>query len=256
MGTKVTALEEFHDDDGNTIEYTGTKDHGPVSILFVGKNNRLVVHPKAKLRKLTVRFDCDNATLTIGANTHDRSLMLGLRLGQDSSIRLGHEVSSTDTVVMSAVEGASITVGHDTMFASACQVRTDDGHPIFDVHTGKRINEARDVNIGSHVWLGRESVLLSGATVGDGSVVGYRSIVTKRIPNNVVAAGTPAKVIRKDIAWERPHLSLVEPFYKPDVTSVKKSEKYWNLTRSPSSKSPVRNRLVRGIRAFIQRLRR
>ncbi|WP_084038346.1 acyltransferase [Demequina sp. NBRC 110053] len=248
MGTTLTSLAAYSDDDGNSVEYAGAKAHGAISILFAGGNNSLIVHPEARLQKLSVRFDCNNAVLTIGANTNGRDLMLGLRLGEDASITIGDNVTTTNTVIMSAVEGASITIGRDTMIASGCQVRTDDGHPIFDVHSGRRVNVARDITVGEHVWLGGESVLLGGASIGSGSVIGYRAIVTRSIPNNVVAAGIPAKVIRKHIAWERPHLSLAKPYYKPDASTVKKSKRYWAPTREEHGRPSLRQRLSRRLR--------
>jgi acetyltransferase-like isoleucine patch superfamily enzyme len=131
---------------------------------------------------------------------------------------------------MSAVEGAEITIGDDVMFASDNQLRCDDGHPIFDVRSGKRVNPSRSIEVADHVWLGWGAVLLGGTVVGEGSVVGIRSVVKGTFPNNCVLAGVPARVLRKDVAWERPHLSLVKPFYKPDASTVKKS-RYWHLTR-------------------------
>lgn len=53
------------------------------------------------------------------------------------------------------------------------------------------------VNIGDNVWLGSRSIVLKGVTIGDNSVVDAMSLVNKSIPANCVAAGNPAKVIRK-----------------------------------------------------------
>lgn len=64
----------------------------------------------------------------------------------------------------------------------------------------------------------------------DGTVIGFRSVVIREIPNNCIAVGSPAKVVRKNIAWERPHLSFVSPPYKPNVNYVTKSDDYWNET--------------------------
>jgi hypothetical protein len=57
----------------------------------------------------------------------------------------------------------------------------------------------------------------------------------------------PARVIRTDIAWERPHLSLAKPYYKPDASTITKSP-YWALTelpRRPTWRRRVRSRLGR-----------
>ena len=46
-------------------------------------------------------------------------------------------------------------------------------------------------------------ILLYGTEISDGSIVGARSLVKANIPNNCIAAGAPARVIRKDVAWSR-----------------------------------------------------
>ena len=126
--------------------------------------------------------------------------------GPDRPERLGHH-EGRDV----RRGGDEITIGDDVMFASDVQVRCDDGHPIFDVPTGLRVNVSRSITIGAHVWLGLRSAVLGGVSIGAGTVVGLGSIVTKDLPNNVIAVGTPAKIVRRDIAWERPHLTLPRP---------------------------------------------
>lgn len=51
--------------------------------------------------------------------------------------------------------------------------------------------------VGNNVWLGRNAAVMSGVTVGDGSVIGVNSVVTRDIPPNSFAAGAPARAIRK-----------------------------------------------------------
>lgn len=174
-------------------------------------------------------MDCDNGTLIVGPSSK-KALQMNIRIGEDSIVKIGANVTTTSMPIVSAVEGSTVSFGDDVMIASQNQFRADDGHPIFDIATGKRVNPAKDIIVGNHVWIGAKATLLGGAKIGDGSVIGFGSIVTKEIPNNVIAVGSPAKVVRKNIAWERPHLSFVAPPYKPDVSTVKKSEKYWNAT--------------------------
>jgi acetyltransferase-like isoleucine patch superfamily enzyme len=57
--------------------------------------------------------------------------------------------------------------------------------------------EARPVHIGSNVWLGFESCILPGVTIGDGSVVGARAVVFDDVPANCIVAGNPARVVRR-----------------------------------------------------------
>ena len=66
-----------------------------------------------------------------------------------------------------------------------------------------RINLPKDVVIGNHVWLGNSVVIMKGVHIEDGSVIGIESIVTKDIPCNCIAVGSPAKVIKTNIHWEK-----------------------------------------------------
>lgn len=230
---KLSQLMDYQDDLNNTIVSPTPFDKN-ISITIRGQNNRIEVDPKARIQKLIAVFDCDNGTIKIGSNKK-HGFSMSIRVGQDATVIVGNDVTTTSMCVVSAVEGATVSFGNDVMIASGNQFRSDDGHPIFDVSTGKRINPAQDIRIGNHVWFGAQAVALAGAEVGDGSVIGFRSIVTKKIPNNCVAVGSPAKVVRKDIAWERPHLSFVAPPYKPDSTCVDTTDEYWNLTEPPLS---------------------
>jgi acetyltransferase-like isoleucine patch superfamily enzyme len=258
---RLTELEAYQDEQGNEIVYVG-RIEGRVRIKFSGSNNRLVVDPDAAIGRLVVDFDCDNGLLVIGASKGVPVFAAAIRIGQDSTVRIGRDVSATEPVAMSATEGTTITVGDDVMFASANQVRTDDGHPIFDVRSGKRVNTSRSIDIGNHVWLGRASVVLGGSKIGDGSVLGYGSILKGRVPNNAIAVGVPAQVRKRDIAWERPHLSLTKPYYKPDASTIRKSP-YWQLTEvedGPPSRSArlrkVAGRVKRRLRRITRRITR
>ena len=54
-----------------------------------------------------------------------------------------------------------------------------------------------DIIIGNDVWIGYEAVILSGVTIGDGAIIGARAVVTRDIPPYTIAAGLPAKPIRR-----------------------------------------------------------
>jgi acetyltransferase-like isoleucine patch superfamily enzyme len=262
MSSRLTALAAYADERGNVVEFAGTTD-ARIEISFTGSGNRLVVASEVRLVELVVHFNCDHGVVEIGPSRGVPAFSANLRVGQDARIVIGRDVSSTSRVGFSAVEGASVVIGDDVMFASDNQVRCDDGHPIFDVGTGLRVNPARSITIGNHVWVGWGAVLLGGTSIGAGSVVGMGSIVKGRYPNNCIIAGTPGRVVRRDVAWERPHLSLVKPYYKPDASTVTRSP-YWQRTvdldvsgteRTRSAGRRVRAAAVRALRHARRRAR-
>jgi acetyltransferase-like isoleucine patch superfamily enzyme len=217
-------LEKYQDDKGNVIIFDKIIDAN-IKVTFTGSNNTLLVHNDAKVSNLTVMFDCDHGHCEIGKNSFKGTI----RVGYYCKVKIGDAVNCTGGCYISAAEYATVEIGDDCMIASQNEIRADDGHPIFDVESGGRINIPKSIKIGNHVWLGARAVVLGGADIGEGSVIGFGSIVKGKIPNNCIAVGVPAKVVKKNIAWERPHLTLTKPYFKPDAGSIQKSS-YWTNT--------------------------
>lgn len=215
-----------NDDHGNRIggdALIGTD----AKVIFRGENNVLEVAPGVDIGYLKIVFCCNNGYCRIGSGYN---LCLDIRVGEDCSIVFGDGLSCTGTCYVSAAEGASVNVGRDCMLARENEIRADDAHPIFNIHDGKRVNPSRSIDIGEHVWLADRAVVLSGSRIDNGSVIGFGSLVKGNIPNNCIAVGSPARVIRTDCAWERDHLNLTKPHYKSDATCVNKSLPYWKPT--------------------------
>lgn len=226
-------LVAYSDERGNRVLYDGP--HLPdalVKITFKGSGNTVKVGRKAKIVHLTALFEGDNATLEIGSTLRPRTgLRFKVRLGHDTLISIGQNVGAQSPVFICVAEGHSVTIGNDCMLSSSVEIRADDSHPIYDVRTSKRVNPAGSVTIGDHVWIGRHVALLGGAEVCSGSVIGFRSVVKSRIPNNAIAVGSPAKVVRKNIAWERPSLSRRPSGIEGVPDNERKSEAFWELTQ-------------------------
>jgi len=86
------------------------------------------------------------------------------------------------------------------MFSRNVKVMTSDGHNIFKL--GQRINPAKSIHIGDNVWLADNVTVLKGACIGSNSVIGINSTLTKSVGDNVVAVGSPAKIIQSGIRWQ------------------------------------------------------
>ncbi len=112
-------------------------------------------------------------------------------------------IEIADGVGMNAISitarSRTIHIGENTMFAPNCTVVDSDFHILWPPE-GRICNpgmeQDADVYIGRNCWIGMQSIILKGVTIGDGSVVGAGSVVTRDIPPNVLAAGVPARVLR------------------------------------------------------------
>mgnify|MGYP003372504010 CR=1 FL=1 len=86
--------------------------------------------------------------------------------------------------------GENAFIGPGCGFYTAC-------HPLDHSKRNKGIEWAKPITVGNNVWLGGDVTVLPGVTIGDNSVIGAGSVVTKDIPANCVAAGNPCKKIRE-----------------------------------------------------------
>ena len=87
-----------------------------------------------------------------------------------------------------------ITIGNNCLIGHNVTIATLN----HDFNPEKRASiTPNPVKIGNNVWIGSDSTILPGVTIGDGAIIGAGSIVTKNVPVNTVVAGNPAKFIRK-----------------------------------------------------------
>ncbi len=95
-----------------------------------------------------------------------------------------------------------ILLGEDARLGWGVVLRDSDGHPVMD---GDRIRPfSGPIRIGCHCWLCSESAVLKGAELPEGSILGYRAVLTKAVTEkNALYAGTPARMIRQGVYWPR-----------------------------------------------------
>jgi galactoside O-acetyltransferase len=112
----------------------------------------------------------------------------------ESSISIGDNVAINNN--FSAIAFSKITIGNDVLIGINCAIMDTDGH---DIEADKRTTihpKCADVLIENNAFIGDNVVILKGVTIGENSVIGNGAMVTTSIPQNVVAAGNPCKVIR------------------------------------------------------------
>ncbi len=143
----------------------------------------------------------DRATVFVDAGCE---LTAGeLYCGGDSSIVLHGPLIATRCAVVDARNGGSVTAAPEQLWAADVYVATDDMHRLEDRSTGERLNPfGATIRLGRHVWLCKDAVVTGHADIGDGAVVGLRAVVRgQKVPAHVAVAGTPARVVRENVAW-------------------------------------------------------
>lgn len=97
---------------------------------------------------------------------------------------------------LTALDVAPITIGTDCQIGPNVQLLTPT-HPIDPQRRRERLEAAKPITIGDNVWLGGGVIVCPGVTIGENSVIGAGSVVTRDVPADVVAAGNPARTIRR-----------------------------------------------------------
>lgn len=108
-------------------------------------------------------------------------------------IHFGNHVYANFNLTM--VDDTHIYVGDNTMIGPNVTIATA-GHPIYVPLREKGCQFNAPVRIGKCCWIGAGSIILPGVTIGDNTVIGAGSIVTRDIPENTVAFGNPCRVVR------------------------------------------------------------
>lgn len=90
---------------------------------------------------------------------------------------------------------AEIRIGDNFQAGPGVQLLTPE-HPL-DAVARRGEETARPIVIGDDVWIGGGAIVLAGVTIGDRSVIGAGSVVTKDVPSDVVVVGNPAKIVRR-----------------------------------------------------------
>ncbi len=122
---------------------------------------------------------------------------------------------------LTLVDDTHIYVGDYTMFGPHVTVATA-GHPIYPELREKFYQYSMPVHIGRNCWIGAGVLIMPGVTIGDNVVIGAGSVVTKDIPSNVLAFGTPCKVQREIDQHDR-------EFYFKDRKNPKEIKEKYDL---------------------------
>ena len=110
------------------------------------------------------------------------------------NVHFGNGVYANFNLTM--VDDCDIFVGNNVLFGPNVTVSAGT-HPIHPELRSKQAQYNIPIHIGNNVWIGANSVILPGVNIGDNSVIGAGSIVTKDIPSNVIAVGNPCRVLRE-----------------------------------------------------------
>jgi galactoside O-acetyltransferase len=113
---------------------------------------------------------------------------------ESSEIIIGDNVAINNAFSIEC--SSKVVIENDVLIGMNCSIIDNDGHNLAIEKRNSGNPEMAQVHIRQNVFLGNNVSILKGVTIGENSIIGNGSVVTKNIPENVIAAGNPAKVIR------------------------------------------------------------
>lgn len=120
-----------------------------------------------------------------------------IQVGNNACLTIGNSFINREVKIIC---NKQISIGSGCVIAMGSVIRDNDGgnHEILE----KGYQNQKAVVIGDHVWIGENSMILKGVTIGEGSVVAANTLVTKDVPPHCIVAGSPAKVVKENINWK------------------------------------------------------
>lgn len=219
----VKSLEDIEKLEKNRVE--GNPEMHKSQITFKGSNNIFYCEGNVKLDNAKFTFNGNNSIVFLSSAMNSK-YSFNLVIYNDSTFFIGREGNMSSPININIQENQNVIIGAEATISSGVNIRTADIYPIYDNKTKQRINPAKSVFIGDHVWIGHLAYISRGAQIGSGSIIENDSFVphTVRIPSNCLVSGNPVKIERTNVFYTNDFLahhdakhSLESNDYKSDV---------------------------------------
>jgi len=188
-------------------------DNPPIDGLVVdfrGTGAEVIVHEGALFRNC--KFVVGAESRISIAPTHKRGLintvvdMSGVGRNRALVIKSGVSIESA-RFAMANESDLYIEIGRNCLLSSNIIFRATDGHVIFDLDSHELLNKSRPIIVGDNCWIGSEVLFMKGSIVANKSIVGTRALVASEFhEENVVLAGVPAKIVKRNCGWSRTYI--------------------------------------------------
>ena len=189
------------------VLFTENSDGYPItfkSVSVKGNKNHAFVGADADLSELRINIKGRSNTIYIGKNCRLKGTIN--ITGSSSVVVIGAE-TTFNNVKMFCNMSQNIFIGKDCMFSSGIEIRTSDSHSVVSLDDYRRVNAPCGVYVGHHVWVGKGVTLQRGCWISDDNIIGMGSFVKGVYPtSNNVIAGTPAKLVKSRVTWDRREL--------------------------------------------------
>lgn len=227
MGKEYTYFssqkKRFRDTNGNEVIVRDPEGLVNCRIVFRGFNNRIELGKSVSIVDTTIMCfygssiiindQCNISECDIKTD-NNRSLIVfgkkckfgeGCEFISKSELTIGDKTTIHKSGVVFADYESPVNIGVDCMISWPVYIRSNNGHALLDLKERKNTSLMKEkyVKIGNHVWIGQGVNVISNADIKDNCVIGAGGLVNSLIPENSLAVGLPARVIKRNMSWDR-----------------------------------------------------
>jgi len=193
---------------GNKLKFdSGSDFSGKIKISLKGSDNEIEIGKGVKVTSGVTEINCTGSFNKIRIKEKCRFTNVNgatrIQLYNNGLFYCGKNtvIAGMEAILIS---NTFLEIGENCNVLSYVIAQTGGGHSVFDLTTDRNISSAvgrrRGITLGDHVWVGMRS-FLKPCYVGNGSIIGAQSVIKGKFPNNCLITGSPACVVRKNIAW-------------------------------------------------------
>lgn len=158
-----------------------------------GHDNQITIGKGGKFNQLKIDINGNHNQVTIGEHVKFSGQLLVV----------GNHTTAIDCYILA--RDKSVTIGQSCMISRGIEIRATDVHKVYDIDTNARVNKAHtNVILGDHIWIAANVTISKNVSIASGCIIAAGAFVNKPVETpNCMIAGTPAKIIRQNVRWER-----------------------------------------------------
>ena len=166
-----------------------------------GDNNQITIGNHGKFNKLKIDINGNYNQITIAKHVKFSGQLLVV--GNHLHIHIGDHTTAINCYILA--RDKSVAIGSSCMISRGIEIRATDVHKVYDLDTNVRVNNAHsDVILGDNIWIAANVTISKNVAIANGCIIAAGASVNKSVTApNCMVAGTPAKIIRQNVRWER-----------------------------------------------------
>ncbi len=175
-----------------------------LDIIVVGNNNTIKIEMPFNSHNSSIFIMNDGVNIELGRTSAFSNVKIVCRNGHRQVCKIGCDTTINGAII-ELPESSGLIIGEGCLLSDNIKIWGSDGHSIIDADTMEIINPVMEpIVVGNHVWVGESVIFTKNASVAQDSVVGAGTVCCKKYTEpNVIIAGNPGRIIRKNILWNR-----------------------------------------------------